>query len=88
VLAWSADHDGGRQARISEALGMAGESAADALRDLLLALGLPTRLRDVGVTEGDFPELARKAMANQWIRTGPRPVDTPEDAMEILRLAA
>ena len=88
VLAWSADHDGGRQERISAALGMAGETAADALRDLLLALGLPTRLRDVGVSEGDFPELARKAMANQWIRTGPRPVDTPEDALEILRLAA
>jgi len=45
-------------------------------------------LRDVGVSEGDFPELARKAMANQWIRTGPRPVDTPEDAMVTLRLAA
>jgi alcohol dehydrogenase class IV len=49
---------------------------------------LPTTLREVGVTEADFPALARKAMSNQWIGTGPRPVASPEDAMEILRLAA
>jgi alcohol dehydrogenase class IV len=88
VLAWSAGHDGGRQGRISAALGMADAPASEALRALLLRLGLPTRLSEVGVTEADFPELARKATANQWIRTGPRPVDSPEDAIEILRLAA
>ncbi len=91
VLAWvDADHDSrtagaGSSRPLS---GMAGEPAAEVLRDLLLALGLPMSLREVGVTEGDFPELALKAMANQWIRTGPRPVNSPEDAMEILRLAA
>jgi maleylacetate reductase len=88
VLAWSAAHDAGRQQRISAALGMADAPASEALRALLLRLGLPTTLREVGVAEADFPELARKAMANQWIRTGPRPVASPEDAMEILRLAA
>jgi alcohol dehydrogenase class IV len=88
VLAWSAGDDAGRQDRISAALGMAGVPASEALRRLLLRLGLPTSLREVGVSEGDFPELARKAMANQWIRTGPRPVSSPEEAMEILRLAA
>jgi maleylacetate reductase len=88
VLAWSAGHDAGRQQRISAALGMAGAPASEALRGLLLRLGLPTTLREVGVTEADFPALARKAMSNQWIGTGPRPVASPEDAMEILRLAA
>lgn len=88
VLTWSAGHDDGRQPMISAALGRIGEPPAIALGTLLLELGLPTTLREVGVGEGDFPELARKAMSNQWIATGPRPVSTPEDAMEILRLAA
>lgn len=88
VLSWSAGHDGGRQPLIAAALGRIGEPPAVALGTLLLELGLPTTLREVGVGEADFPELARKSMANQWIRTGPRPVDTPEDAIEILRLAA
>jgi alcohol dehydrogenase class IV len=88
VLAWSAGHDAGRQQRISTALGMLDAPASEALRTLLQRLELPTRLSEVGVAESDFPELARKAMGNQWIATGPRPVASPEDAMEILRLAA
>lgn len=58
---------------VAEALGATG-AAAEAVDALNRAIGLPTRLRDVGVTEAMFPELVAKAMVDGCHQSNPRPV--------------
>jgi len=60
------------------AQGKGWECLARHLEVLRTTGGLPSRLRDVGVAEGDLPKLAREA-ANQWTaRFNPRPVETSD----------
>lgn len=84
-----------RYARIGEALGVAAygglraqaEGAVEAVRRLNIDMGLPTRLRDVGVREDMIPEMARYAYTvdlNWW--TNPRSVS--EQAMAQMYQAA
>lgn len=88
VQQWNARVDGDRQRAISRALGEP-EAPAHVLLDRLIAsLGLPRRLRDVGVSADKFPAIAAGTMQDIWGRTNPRPVNDERDVMEILRLAA
>lgn len=83
-----------RYAQVGAALGAAGatarqlaEGAIQAVHQLNLDLGLPTRLRDVGVTEPMIPQMAHFAYTidlNWW--TNPRSVN--EQVMEQLYRAA
>jgi alcohol dehydrogenase class IV len=84
-----------RYAHVAEALGVppAGslrqraEQAVEAVHQLNVDLGLPTRLRDVGVTEEMIPPMAYQAYKvdlNWW--TNPRAVN--EQVMEQLYRAA
>jgi alcohol dehydrogenase class IV len=84
-----------RYARIAEALGgppegslrQRAERAIEAVRELTVDVGLPTRLRDVGVTEEMIPGMAYNAYnidLNWW--TNPRTVN--EVVMEQLYRAA
>ncbi len=58
--------------------GVAGEALARRILQLLEAAGLPTRLRDCGVSGGIFPVLAEEA-SQQWTgKFNPRPVGEPE----------
>ncbi|MFC4279003.1 iron-containing alcohol dehydrogenase [Achromobacter aloeverae] len=50
----------------------AGRLAIDAIRTLCADLGIPTRLRDVGVTESSLDELARRSFAADYNRWNPR----------------
>lgn len=76
-----------RQAIVSERLGMPGVPAADAVLDLIQSLGLPHRLRDVGIERSHFDKIATDAMHNLLVRNNPRPIDSPEQVLEILELA-
>ncbi|MGH7061315.1 MAG: iron-containing alcohol dehydrogenase, partial [Stellaceae bacterium] len=66
-----------QQARVGEALGRPNEPAADAVAALIAELGLPTRLRDVGVTEDQLDLIAANSMHDRWIHTNPRKIDGP-----------
>ena len=68
-------------------LGQPEVSAADLVEALIKDLGLPARLRDVGVKREHFEAIARGGMQNMMVRSNPRPVDRPEDILEILELA-
>ena len=48
---------------------------------------MPSRLRDVDVTEEQFELLAANTMDDRWTATNPRKIEGPEMVMEILRLA-
>jgi hypothetical protein len=76
-----------RQARASEALGRPGEAAADIVGGLIAGLGLPTRLRDVGVRSDQLGEIAAKSMHDRWIHTNPRKIDGPAVIRELLDAA-
>lgn len=83
-------------ARIAELLGEnvlglgeqeAAERAVIAVERLKTDIGIPERLRDLGVTQDQLPEFARKSFAvKRILRVNPRPV-TEQDLYEILRTA-
>jgi len=88
VLRYNAAAGAGRQAELSEALGLPGVAAADAIAALIDELGLPSHLRDVGLMEGSFDEIASKSMLDRWVHTNPVPIRTPDDVRKILSMAA
>jgi maleylacetate reductase len=66
-----------KQARVSEALGRPEVPAADAVAELIAGLGLPTRLRDVGVATEQLDLIAAGSMHDRWVHTNPRKIDGP-----------
>lgn len=64
-----------RQRLVSEAFGDAQVAAADHVARLVRDLGLPGRIRDVGVRAEQLDHIAEMAMHDRWIPTNPRPLD-------------
>lgn len=77
VLRFNLEVNADKQARVSEALGYPGAPAADVVAALISGLGLPTRLRDVGVREDQLDLIAQNSMHDRWIHTNPRKIDGP-----------
>lgn len=87
VLRWNLPVNAERQARVSAAMGAPGRPAADLVAELVAALGLPGRLRDVGIRQEDLRPIAEHTMHDPPVRANPRPIGAPEDILEILELA-
>lgn len=87
VMRWNHAANESRQQLVSEALGRAEIDAGTGLAELVESLGLPRRLRDVGVDRGDFAVIADKVLHDYAIRGNPRPVTAPAQVIEILDLA-
>jgi len=87
VLRFNQPVNGDRQRAVSEALERPDLSAADAVLDLVQALGRPYRLRDVGITRAHIETICRDAMHNLLVRNNPRSIDRPEHVREILEMA-
>lgn len=87
VLRFNHAVNAGKQARVSEALGRSGESAAEAVGALIAGLGLPTRLRDVGVREDQLDLIAENSMLDRWVHTNPRKIDGPAIVRSLLDAA-
>jgi len=87
VLRFNAPVNAARQARVSEALGRPGEPAADLVATLIAGLGLPGRLRDVGVKPEQLDRIAELSMHDRWIHTNPRKIDGPPVIRELLDAA-
>lgn len=81
------------QARIGEVLGAGGdedsqaESAADLLEGFIAALGLPTRIRELGVDRSDLESVAISAMKDMVVANNPRPVRCLSEITAILEAA-
>lgn len=88
VLKWNESINADRQALISDALGRPDMSASEAVRELIVDLGQPARLSDVGIGEEAFARIAEFAVNHPVVKTNPRPVMSTADVIEILRLAA
>jgi maleylacetate reductase len=87
VLSFNHPVNADKQARVSEALGHPGAPAADAVFALISGLGLPTRLRDVGVREDQLDLIAENSMHDRWIHTNPRQIDGPDVIRTLLDAA-
>src|SRR5467141_231027 len=77
VLRFNHPVNAGKQARVSGALGRPDEPAAEVVAELIAGLGLPTRLRDVGVKLEQLDHIAEGSMHDRWIHTNPRKIDGP-----------
>jgi maleylacetate reductase len=77
VLRFNHPVNADKQARVSEALGRPDEPAAEVVAGLIANLGLPTRLRDVGVRPEQLDLIAERSMHDRWIHTNPRKIDGP-----------
>jgi alcohol dehydrogenase class IV len=87
VLRFNQAVNGVRQRTVSEALERSDLDAADAVLDLVQALGRPYRLRDVGITRTHIDTICQDAMHNLLVRNNPRGIDRPEHVREILEMA-
>jgi maleylacetate reductase len=87
VLRFNHPVNADKQARVSEALGHPGEPAGDVVGALIAGLGLPTRLRDVGVEEDQLDLIAANSMHDRWVHTNPRKIDGPAVVRTLLDAA-
>jgi alcohol dehydrogenase class IV len=76
-----------RQATMSALFGQPDIPAAKLIEDLVASLGLPGRLRDVGVEREQLPAIATNAMHDKWVHMNPRQITSSDQVMEILETA-
>jgi alcohol dehydrogenase class IV len=68
-------------------MGRPNMSAGDAVSELIADLGLPARLRDVGIDEVQLPAIAEEAAQHPVVLSNPRPITGAADVLQILRAA-
>ncbi|MDA9433822.1 iron-containing alcohol dehydrogenase [Bradyrhizobium sp. CCBAU 51627] len=76
------------QKRLAAALGSPDMEAGDAFADFVKALGLPTRLADVGIGEDKFEKISKIAINHRFVQANPRPFKSESDIIDLLRMAA
>jgi maleylacetate reductase len=87
VLRFNLDTNPERQALVADALGDRAAPVADLVAGLITDLGLPSRLRDVGVKEDQLDLVAELSMHDRWIHTNPKKIDGPAVIRQILDAA-
>jgi alcohol dehydrogenase class IV len=87
VLRFNEEKTANQQALIADALGARGAPAADVVGELISGLGLPRRLRDVGVRREHLPDIASRSLDNVFVAQNPRPIVGADDVREILEAA-
>lgn len=76
-----------RQRIVAELLDGTPGDAAGAVESLVRDLGLPTRLRDVGIRRDQLAAVAEGAMKDRWLHTNPRRIRDAQDVLKILESA-
>ena len=87
VLRYNASVNGDRQAVIASSVGNPGTPLADIVAGLVSHLGLPTRLRDAGVSEGVLDAVAEAALHDPLLASNPRPIKSLTDIRLLLEQA-
>lgn len=87
VMAFNQSVTASKQQLISEAFGQADTPANELMANLVESLGMPTRLRDVGVTEAHYQAIAEGSLKNAWVRANPVPINTVDQVIQILNAA-
>lgn len=87
VLRYNKPANAKQQALVAAAMGRPNDEAAEAIGDLISALGMPRTLRAVGVRREHYDFIANGAMQNMMVRSNPRPISAPDQVKEILDMA-
>jgi alcohol dehydrogenase class IV len=87
VLEWNSQNNSQQQKAIADALGHPGQSAADAVRNLIASLDLPTTLQQLEVQSDQLPAIAERAIKHPVVRNNPRRLESAQQVMEILQIA-
>jgi alcohol dehydrogenase len=96
VMRFNNDAVASRYRMVAEAMGVdvrglsdeaAGLRAADAVRDLVRASGLPGSFRAAGVPESDLPACAEAALSDGAIVYNAKPMTDPAEVLAVLRKA-
>ncbi|HUG00008.1 MAG TPA: iron-containing alcohol dehydrogenase, partial [Ilumatobacter sp.] len=88
VMRWNRTANADRQAIIAAVLGDADGEAGELLGSFIDGLGMPRTLASVGIGRDRFVDIAEQAMSTPWVPRNPRPIDGPDQIVEILELAA
>ena len=95
-MRFNRDHNAAGQARVADALGVrepgvsdseAADAASDAVTAFFEAIGLPVRLRDVGVPGEGISAIAEDALTDFGLHHNVRPVNGAEELEAVLRSA-
>ncbi len=96
VMEYNRPASAAKQALLARAAGLdtqglsdeaAAVAAARAVDRFILDLGMPHRLRDLGVPRGDFPDIAQLTIGDGGCLTNPVPITKVEQVMEVLDAA-
>jgi alcohol dehydrogenase class IV len=94
VLDFNRSSNSARQRMVAEAMGIdttsmddegAGATAAERLRQIVRELGAKDRLREWNVTEEDLRAIAADAVEDFMSLTNPRPIESSDQVLELLR---
>ena len=87
VMRYNANACPSQLAEVAAALGDATRPAADQVEALVARLGLPTRIGQLGIERTRLAGIAEKGMANPWVRSNPRKIDSVDQLLQILEAA-
>ena len=87
VLRWNEDFQPEKHKIISEALGRPKLKAYQAVKELITDLGLPSTLKDVGITKDMYKTIVEYALSHPTVLSNPKPIERSEDVFEILNFA-
>ena len=93
VMRFNLEETVGPQALIGEILGATGsrrsqaEAAADLLEEFVANLGLPIRIRELGVERSELEEVAVSALEDMVVKNNPRPVRSLSEITALLEAA-
>jgi maleylacetate reductase len=94
AMRFNLDETTAELAAAAHAMDMAAENEADSaqnavqtISELIARIGLPQRLRDVGVAELDLAYLARVAINNKAVQNNPKPITSAVQTESVLRAA-
>jgi len=88
VMRWNKVANAARQTLVAAALGDAHAEAGDLLHALIAGLGMPRRLAEYHIGSEHFAKMAHAALKTPWVPRNPRPIERPEQVIEILEMAA
>jgi alcohol dehydrogenase len=94
VMRFNAEDASTGLAKVAAALGLPQgvarstlSAVVSAVQAIFDALGVPGRLRDVGISAGELPAIAELGMGDWFLRGNPRPVRNPGELQQVLEQA-
>ncbi|MGA0395377.1 MAG: maleylacetate reductase, partial [Rhodospirillales bacterium] len=87
VMRFNESDNSDLQLLVTNAMGLNNASAGEVIESFIRSLGLPYRLRDVGIDKADFADIAEHSLHTNTVKNNPRPIKGVDDLIEILENA-